>query len=133
MVADLSLPITVLAGETQREDDGLALSSRNRYLSPDERRAAAVLSRALRAAQHRAAYGVPPARWAAMSVLKDEPLLELDYLALRDSELNELEDYPQEPVDGRILVAGRVGSTRLIDNMPLLLGPEPAADGKGDS
>ena len=133
MVADLSLPITVVAGETQREDDGLALSSRNRYLSPEERRAATVLSRALRAAQLRASYGVPPARWAAMNVLKDEPLLELDYLALRDADLGELEDYPTDPVDGRILVAGRFGSTRLIDNMPLLLGPEPHADSKGDS
>lgn len=124
MVTDLSLPIRVVAGETQREDDGLALSSRNRYLSTDERRAATVLSRALRAAQHRASYGVPPARWAAMSVLQEEPLLELDYLALRTAELGELEDYPDAPVNGRILVAGRFGSTRLIDNLPLLLGPD---------
>ena len=133
MVCDLDMDVDIVPVPTVREPDGLAMSSRNRYLSPDERRAAAVLSQALRAAQHRAAYGVPPARWAAMSVLQDEPLLELDYLALRDSELGELEDYPQEPVDGRILVAGRVGSTRLIDNMPLLLGPESAADAKGDS
>jgi pantoate--beta-alanine ligase len=124
MVTDLSLPIRVVAGQTQREDDGLALSSRNRYLSADERRAATVLSRALQAAQLRAAYGLPPARWAAMKVLRDEPLLEIDYLALRDAELGELPDYPEDAVDGRILVAGRFGSTRLIDNMPLLLGPD---------
>ena len=94
---------------------------------------ATVLSRALQAAQLRAAYGVPPARWAAMKVLQDEPLLELDYLALRDVDLGELEDYPTAPVDGRILVAGRFGSTRLIDNMPLLLGPEPQEERQGDS
>ena len=128
MVADLSLPIRVVAGPTEREPDGLALSSRNVYLSPEERRAATVLSRALRAAQLRAAYGVPPARWAAMKVLQDEPLLELDYLALRDADLGELDDYPTDAIDGRILVAGRFGSTRLIDNMPLLLGPD-----RGDS
>ena len=133
MVTDLSMPIQVLGGATQREEDGLALSSRNVYLSPDERSAATVLSRALRAAQNRASYGVPPARWAAMKVLQNEPLLELDYLALRDADLNEVEDYPHDPIDGRILVAGRFGSTRLIDNMPLLLGPEPQADDQGDS
>jgi pantoate--beta-alanine ligase len=131
MVVDLSLPIRIVAGPTQREEDGLALSSRNRYLSADERRAATVLSRALAAAQLRAAYGVPPARWAAMKVLQDEPLLELDYLALRDADLGELEDYPGDPVDGRILVAGRFGSTRLIDNMPLLLGPEAGQPDRG--
>jgi len=133
MVADLSMPIRIVAGPTEREPDGLALSSRNRYLSPEERSAATVLSRALEAARLRASYGVPPARWAAMKVLQDEPLLELDYLALRDADLGELDDYPTDPIDGRILVAGRFGSTRLIDNMPLLLGPEPQADTQGDS
>ena len=63
-----------------------------------------------------------------MKVLQDEPLLELDYLALRDADLGELDDYPTDAIDGRILVAGRFGSTRLIDNMPLLLGPD-----RGDS
>jgi pantoate--beta-alanine ligase len=133
MVTDLSLPIRVVAGQTRREDDGLALSSRNRYLSADERRAAPVLSRALVAAQLRASYGVPQARWAAMKVLRDEPLLELDYLELRDTGLGALEDYPQDPVDGRILVAGRFGATRLIDNMPLLLGPDSGEPDQGDA
>ncbi len=133
MADDLSLPIRVVAGRTQREDDGLALSSRNRYLSADERRAATVLSRALEAAQLRAAYGVPPARWAAMKVLREEPLLQLDYLELRDAELGELADYPHDPVEGRILVAGRFGSTRLIDNMPLLLGPDSGQPDRGDA
>ena len=117
MVADLCLGIEVIAGETARERDGLALSSRNRYLDAEGRRVAATLSRALRAAQERAAYGVPAARWAAMSVLKAEPGLELDYLALTSPDLGEA----PETGPGRVLVAARVGSTRLIDNVPVVL------------
>ena len=106
-----------------REPDGLALSSRNRYLDPEQRRQAAVLSRALRAAQERAAYGVPAARWAAKSVLKTEPAVDVDYLAIRAPDLGELPEYPATgTVEGRILVAAKVGSTRLIDNLPLTLG-----------
>jgi pantoate--beta-alanine ligase len=119
MAADLCLGIEVVGGETQREPDGLALSSRNRYLSDGERLAATWLSRALRAAQDRASYGLPPARWAAMSVLSEEPGVDIDYLALRAADLGELPDYPEPGTEGRILIAARVGSTRLIDNMPL--------------
>lgn len=119
MAADLCLGIEVVGASTQREDDGLALSSRNRYLSAEERQVATVLSRALRAAQDRAAYGVPAARWAAMSVLKAEPGIELDYLALRAADLGELPDYPEPGTEGRVLVAAKVGTTRLIDNMAL--------------
>lgn len=115
MVRDLCLGIEVVGAPTVREADGLALSSRNRYLDPGQRQAAVVLSRALRAAQERAAYGVPAARWAAMAVLKGEPGIELDYLALTSPDLGEA----PEVGEGRILVAARVGSTRLIDNMPL--------------
>lgn len=122
MVADLCLGIDVVGADTVREDDGLALSSRNRYLSPDERSTALALSRALRAAQERAAYGVPAARWAAMKVLQDEPGLDLDYLALRTPQLGALDDYAAG--EGRVLVAARVGATRLIDNLPLTLGTE---------
>lgn len=116
MVSDLCLGIDVIGAETVREPDGLALSSRNAYLDADQRRAATVLSRALRAAQDRAAYGVPAARWAAMAVLKEEPALELDYLALTSVDLGE----PPERGEGRILVAARLGSTRLIDNLPIV-------------
>jgi pantoate--beta-alanine ligase len=119
MAADLCLGIEVVGAETQREPDGLALSSRNRYLSESERLVATTLSRALRAAQERASYGVPPARWAAMNVLKSEPSVEIDYLALRAADLGDLPDYPEAGTEGRILVAARVGTTRLIDNMPL--------------
>lgn len=116
MVRDLCLGIEVVGAETVREPDGLALSSRNRYLDAEQRQAAVALSRALRAAQERAAYGVPAARWAAMAVLKDEPGIELDYLALTSPDLGEA----PEVGEGRILVAARVGSTRLIDNMSIM-------------
>ncbi|HVK29045.1 MAG TPA: pantoate--beta-alanine ligase [Nocardioides sp.] len=119
MVADLCMGIEIVGGPTDREPDGLARSSRNRYLDPEQRQVAAVLSRALRAGQDRASYGVPAARWAAMGVLKAEPGIELDYLALTTTGLGELPDYPEAGSEGRILVAARVGSTRLIDNMPL--------------
>lgn len=115
MVRDLCLPVEIVGAETMREADGLAMSSRNRYLDPAQRAAATVLNRALRAAQERAAYGVAPARWAAMSVLKSEPLVELDYLALTGVDLGEAPDNGE----GRILVAAKVGSTRLIDNMSI--------------
>lgn len=123
MVGDLCLPVEVVGAETVREPDGLALSSRNRYLDADQRRAAVALSRALRAAQARASYGVPAARWAAMDVLRAEPAVELDYLALTSADLGE----PPETGEGRILVAARVGTTRLIDNMPICFDRVPQA------
>jgi pantoate--beta-alanine ligase len=121
MVDDLCLAVEVVGAETLREPDGLALSSRNRYLDPADRARAAILSRALRAAQERAPYGLPAARWAFMRVLEDDPELELDYFAIRGADLAELDDYP-DGVEGRALVAARFGSTRLIDNVPLTIG-----------
>ena len=115
MVRDLCLGIEIVGAETVREADGLALSSRNRYLDAEQRRVAVALSRALMAAQQRAAYGVPAARWAAMAVLRAEPDLELDYLALTSTDLGE----PPETGEGRILVAAEIGTTRLIDNMSI--------------
>jgi pantoate--beta-alanine ligase len=134
MSRDLCLGVDVVGVPTVREPDGLALSSRNRYLDPQQRIRAAVLSRALRAAAERAAYGLPAARWAAMQVLDEvpEPELELDYLAIRTPELGEVTDpHPVSPTPARILVAARVGTTRLIDNWPLVVGGGtlPANDG----
>lgn len=119
MVRDLCLPVEIVGAETMREADGLALSSRNRYLDSAQRTAATALNRAIRAAQERAAYGVPAARWAAMRVLKSEPGIELDYLGLTDRDLG------QAPTngEGRILVAAKLGGTRLIDNAPIQFGP----------
>jgi len=125
MSQDLCLGVEIVGAETVREPDGLALSSRNRFLGPEDRQRAVALSRALRAAQDRAPYGLPAARWAAMRVLDEVPEseLELDYLAIRTTELGEVsEPHPSELVPARILVAARVGTTRLIDNLPLTLG-----------
>jgi pantoate--beta-alanine ligase len=125
MSHDLCLGVDVIGAVTVRERNGLALSSRNRYLHPEERRRACVLNRALRAAQDRAAYGLSAARSAAMQLLDEVPAgeLELDYLEIRSPDLGEIrEPHGAEPVPARILVAARVGSTRLIDNLPLTLG-----------
>jgi pantoate--beta-alanine ligase len=101
MVRDLDLPVEVVAVPTVREPDGLALSSRNAYLSDDERTAALALSRAL-------ALGEPA---AGRAVLDREPGVEPDYLARVHSAT--FEDSP----DGDLLVvAARVGTTRLIDS-----------------
>jgi len=126
MSQDLFLGVDVVGVETVREADGLALSSRNRYLDQEERQRAGVLNRALRAAQDRAAYGLLAARSAAMHVLEEVPELELDYLEIRSPDLADIgERHRAEPVPARILVAARIGTTRLIDNLPLTLGAAP--------
>ncbi len=116
MVADLNLPVSIVGGPTVREPDGLALSSRNRYLSPDDRVTALALSRALTAGAGRRA----PAeiRRAALAVLEAEPSLALDYLVLVDpATFAEVGDgHAGEAI---LAVAARVGSTRLIDNVTL--------------
>jgi pantoate--beta-alanine ligase len=126
MSRDLCLDVDVVGVPTVREPDGLALSSRNRYLGPEDRQRATVLSRALQAAQKRGVHGLPAARWEAMRVLDEVPESELalDYLAIRTPELAEVGDeHPATATEARILVAGRVGGTRLIDNAPITLGP----------
>lgn len=129
MSQDLCLGVEIVGAETVREPDGLALSSRNRYLSADDRKRATVLSRALRAAQGSAAYGCAAAHEAALHTLDEVPELDLDYLAIRTPELREVvERDPGEPVAARILVAARLGTTRLIDNLPLTLGGTTPAD-----
>jgi len=117
MSRDLCLGVDVVGAETVREADGLALSSRNRYLDPEQRQAATALSRALRAAQDHAPYGVEAALTAGLAVLEHEPGVDLDYLALL---ANDLADLGPDATDGRVLVAARVGGTRLIDNLPLV-------------
>ena len=118
MVADLCLGIDVVGVDIVREPDGLALSSRNRYLSGDERRQAAALSRALRAGVAAAAGGARDVLAAAHAVLLGSEGIDLDYLALTDPDLHE----PPDAGPARLLVAGRVGKTRLIDNTALTLG-----------
>lgn len=118
MVADLCQDVDVIGVPTVREDDGLALSSRNRYLDDEQRRRATALSRTLRAAAHAAAYGIDAAIGAARAELRSAHGVDLDYLEITDPELGP----PLAEGPARILIAARLGSTRLIDNLPLMLG-----------
>jgi pantoate--beta-alanine ligase len=117
MVRDLDFPLAVVGVPTVREPDGLALSSRNAYLSPDERARATTLYRALTAGAGVSARGPAAVLDAARAVLAEEPVLQVEYLELRDPELR------PDPKAGpaRLLVAARVGTTRLIDNVPVQL------------
>ena len=120
MVEDLCLGIEVIGAETVREPDGLALSSRNRYLDPEQRIEAAGLSRTLFAARDAAARGAAAALDSARAELRTTHAVDLDYLELTAPDLG------PAPATGaaRMLIAARVGSTRLIDNVALDLGPE---------
>jgi pantoate--beta-alanine ligase len=122
MVADLCLDVEIVGGETTREPDGLALSSRNRYLDDHQRQDAVALSRALRAAHDAAEHGVEAALDAAGRVLDAVDGLTLDYLTVTAPDLGTLPDPIPAGAPARILVAARLGSTRLIDNMPLEIG-----------
>ena len=115
-VADLELGVRIVGAPTVRDPDGLALSSRNRYLSPEQRQQALALSRALRAGAEEGPSGAGSVLKAATEELRG---VDVDYLALRGVDLG------PAPAAGpaRLLVAARVGTTRLIDNVPLTLGP----------
>ena len=132
LVADLDLSVRIEAQPTVREADGLALSSRNRYLTDAERQTAVVLSRALMAGASQAAAGADTVRDRARQVLEDasraDPPLRLDYLALVDPATfaEVAEDYRGEAL---LAVAAYVGITRLIDNQPLTVGPPPPTGG----
>jgi pantoate--beta-alanine ligase len=100
---------------TVREPDGLALSSRNRYLSTSDREAALTLSRALRAGVAAAGQGAAAVLAAAGDVLRESPAVALDYLELTDERLGP----PRVGAPARLLVAAKVGTTRLIDNLAI--------------
>ena len=124
MVDDLCMDVEVVGADTVREPNGLALSSRNDYLSGEERMVAGVLSAALRAGAAVGPRGEDAVLTAAHAVLASQFGLQLDYLALRDPALQPAPDSGA----ARLLVAARVGSTRLIDNVALHLGAEPGGD-----
>lgn len=120
MVRDLDVPVRVLFGETVRESDGLAMSSRNSYLSPHERELAPVLHRALRAGEEavrRNIHDVEAVETLMHKIAAETADVEIDYLVLVDPETFE------RPADFHrdLLLAGavRVGRTRLIDNIRL--------------
>jgi pantoate--beta-alanine ligase len=126
MARELALGVEVVGVPTVREDDGLALSSRNRYLSPEQRATAVALSRALRAGADAGPQGAEAVLAAARAVLAAEPALVQDYLELTDIDLG------PAPTAGpaRLLVAARAGSTRLLDNAAVTLArpTQPSGD-----
>jgi pantoate--beta-alanine ligase len=126
MVADLNVDVRVVGVPIVRENDGLAMSSRNRYLNAAQRELAGVLSAALLAGTHAAAAGADAALQAAGAVLSAVPAIDVDYLEVRDSLLG-----PSPATGaGRLLVAARLGKTRLLDNVAIDVGITAAADGR---
>jgi pantoate--beta-alanine ligase len=115
MAADLDMGVEVVGVPTQRDDDGLALSSRNIYLDADERRRALALPRALGVAARAVAKGeAADAALAEARVAMEQAGFQVDYVSLVDAASL------GEPIDGRprrLLAAGRIGATRLIDNV----------------
>jgi pantoate--beta-alanine ligase len=120
MVRDLNIPVEIVVGPIVREPDGLAMSSRNAYLDPQQRKAALALFRALTEVRNRFDQGERNAGKliaAGKQEFTKEPAVRLDYLEIVDPETLE----PRLSVSDRslIAVAGFVGSTRLIDNILL--------------
>ncbi|WP_258069835.1 pantoate--beta-alanine ligase [Arthrobacter sp. SX1312] len=120
MVLDLNLPVHIEGVPIVRDADGLALSSRNRFLTDDERSAALVLSRTLAALRERAARGEPLDLAAARARITAEEGVDLDYLDVVDpASFVPRADPGPEPHTALAVVAARVGAVRLIDNMAL--------------
>ena len=118
MVRDLNFSLELVVCPTVREPDGLAMSSRNRYLSPEDRRSALILHRTLRHIEDRVASGeVDSAQLidVGLGVLADEPDVRLDYLRIVDPDT--LEDLPDVENGALLAIAAHVGPARLIDNI----------------
>lgn len=115
MADDLNVGVRIVGVPTVREADGLAMSSRNRYLNPEEREQASALSSALLAGMYAAGGGPAAVLDAARAVLDEVPAIRTDYLELRGPWLE------PTPVFGpaRLLVAARLGATRLLDNIAI--------------
>jgi pantoate--beta-alanine ligase len=122
MVRDLHVPVDVVAAETVREADGLAMSSRNAYLGPDERRAAGVLYKALSAAAAALAAGErrgDEVRRILREVLASEPLARVEYAEVVDGATFRPLDVLRGPLV--LPLAVRIGGTRLIDNFQRMI------------
>jgi pantoate--beta-alanine ligase len=118
LAADLALPTRIIGADTLREADGLALSSRNAYLSAEERETAAKLNAILKQSIARARVGNLRAAedWAGDALL-EAGFRKVDYVAIRDAETLNVIDTLERPA--RVLAAAHLGRTRLIDNMPV--------------
>jgi len=125
LIADLDFDIEMVVGPTVREPDGLAMSSRNAYLSPDDRAAAPILHRALRLAERLVGDGERDAervRDAMRTLIESEPRVKLEYVSVADAaNLDELDEIDRPALAS---LAARVGATRLIDNVLLQPGQE---------
>jgi pantoate--beta-alanine ligase len=118
LARDLNHDVRIIGVPIVRDADGLARSSRNAYLEPDQRTAALTLSAALAAGARVSAGGAETVLASARAVLDKEPLVGVDYLELRGTDLGPAPSRGE----ARLLVAARVGTTRLIDNAPVFLG-----------
>jgi pantoate--beta-alanine ligase len=120
MAAELNMKLEIVLGKTVRESDGLAMSSRNSYLNPQERQAATVLYKALSLAKQLWQDGETSStalRREMRLLIEQEPLAQIDYVSIADaSSLEELNTLDRPAL---ALLAVRIGKTRLIDNMPL--------------
>ncbi|MET4542589.1 pantoate--beta-alanine ligase [Arthrobacter bambusae] len=123
MVSDLNFPVEIVPVPIVRSEDGLALSSRNRFLSDEEREAALVLSRALHLVESRAIAHEPLDLDSAVALVESQPLVELDYFDVVDPLTLEplAENCKETPFrgEGLAIIAAKVGPVRLIDNAPL--------------
>ncbi len=120
MVADLNMNLEIVTLPTVREADGLAMSSRNSYLNPEERRAATVLYRTLTLAQDLWSKGERSAerlRWEMTALIQKEPLASIDYVSIADAETLDELDTVKTPA--LVSLAAKIGKTRLIDNVVL--------------
>jgi pantoate--beta-alanine ligase len=126
MVEDLNVDAEIAGVPIVREPDGLAMSSRNRYLSDVEREQAGALSAALLAGMYAASTGIPAALDAARAVLDEVPAIDVDYLEVRDPGLG------PAPAEGaaRMVLAARLGNTRLLDNIAIDVGTTASTDGQ---
>jgi pantoate--beta-alanine ligase len=126
MVTDLNVDVSIVGVPIVREPDGLAMSSRNVYLSDVEREQAGALSAALLAGMYAASGGPPAALDAARAVLDEVPAIAVDYLQVRDPALG------PAPAEGmaRMLLAARLGTTRLLDNIAIDIGSVAGTDGQ---